>query len=293
MIGDFYHPFHDQVVMTSETAERVTGERILGTCPDTGRTVLIRMSRFGPVAQIGAPSELAEDEKPKYANLKAGQNMEDIDLIEALKLFGLPKTLGKYEDEEIIVGAGRYGPYVKYKETFISLAKGEDPMTVTLQRAADLIQEKLKADAPIAQFQGKAVTKGTGRFGPFIKWNDMYINIPVRYKVDTITQEQCEELITTKLEKEANRFIQEWPTENLAIENGRWGPFIKLGKDNYKLKIDGKNATPEEAAAITLEAVKAMVKEQNPTAFDKKIVAKKAPAKKGAAVAKKAPAKKK
>ncbi len=291
MIGDFYFPFHDQVTLTAETAERVNGERILGKDPDSGRSVLVRMSRFGPVAQIGAPDELNEDEKPKYANLKPGQSMEEIDLIDALKLFGLPKTLGTYLDQEIIVGAGRFGPYVKYNDTFISLARGEDPLSVTLQRAADLIKEKLEADAPIATFQSKPVTKGKGRFGPFIKWNDMFINIPVRYKFDTITPSECEELINTKLEKEANRFIQQWESEGISVENGRWGAFIKFGKDSYILKKDNKKLSPDEALTVTLDEVKAMIKEQNPTAFDVKKVVKKAAAKK--APAKKAPAKKK
>jgi DNA topoisomerase-1 len=134
------------------------------------------------------------------------------------------------------------------------------------------------------------VTKGKGRFGPFIKWNDLYINIPVRYNFDNLSQQDIEELISAKIEKEANRYIQQWESEKIAIENGRWGPFIRFGKQMLKL---GKNAatnqkfTPEDLAAISLEDVKKLITEQIPDAFEPKTkkATKKAPAKK--AVAKK------
>ena len=148
MIGNFYGPFHTDIEHTLEHAERATGERILGKDPDSGRTLLVRMSRFGPVVQIGSPDELGEDEKPKYANLRPGQSLETIEIDEALKLFGLPKSLGNFEDKEVIIGVGRYGPYVKYDEAFISLGRGEDPMEATMERAIELILEKRKADEP-------------------------------------------------------------------------------------------------------------------------------------------------
>ncbi len=280
MLENFYPPFHALVEETIAGAGRASGERILGKDPETGRTVLVRLSKFGPVVQIGQPDELAKDEKPRYANLKPEQSMETVGLDDVLGLFGLPKTLGRFQEEEIIVSAGRFGPYIKYKEMFVSLAKGEDPFEVTLSRAVDLIQEKLKADAPITHYEGKPVTKGIGRFGPFIKWNDMFINIPVRYKIDSLTLEQAIEIIVAKLDKEANRYIQQWESENLAIENGRWGPFIRHGKDNYKLVAQGKKLSNEEATTISLADVKAIVEEQNPDAFKVKAKSKKAVVKK-------------
>src|SRR5690606_12131534 len=136
---------------------------------------------------------------------------------------------------------------------------------------------KQKEDAPIAHYDGKPVTKGKGRFGPFIKWNDLFINIPRAYNFDTLTQKDCDELIAKKIEKEANRYIRQWPEEKIAIENGRWGPFIRFNKKMLKLgaKKDKTKYTAEELAEIPLEDVKKMIEEQVPNAFSKKASAKK------------------
>ncbi len=283
MLEKFYAPFHETVEKTLQTADRANGERVLGKDPDTGRTVLVRMSRFGPVVQIGAPEELGEDEKPKYANLKAGQSMETVALDEVMDLFGLPKNLGDFEGSEVVIGIGRFGPYVKHNEGFISLPRGEDPHSIGMERAIELIEEKRQVDAPIAVYEKKPVIKGKGRFGPFIKWDGIFINIPVRYNFDTITAEECSELIATKMNKEANRYILRWEEEKLAVENGRWGPFIKFGKENINLpkNADGQKVTSEEAALLTLDAVKKLVEAQFPDAFAAKKKA--APVKKAAA----------
>ncbi len=271
MLNDFYHPFHKNVEDTLEKAERATGERILGKDEESGRTVLVRMSRFGPVAQIGTPDELAEGEKPKYANLKAGQSMGQVTLDEVKDLFQLPKLLGNYEDEEVTVGMGRFGPYVKHNNVFISLAKGEDALGVTFERALELIAEKRKADAPVMTYKGLDVTKGKGRFGPFIKWNGMFINIPRRFDPENLSQAEMTELIEAKIEKEANRYIHQWPEEKIAVENGRWGPFIRFKKKSVKIpkNDDGKRMTSEEAADLTLEDVKKYIESEIPDAFAK------------------------
>ncbi|MBX2929101.1 MAG: type I DNA topoisomerase [Saprospiraceae bacterium] len=291
MMRDFYTPFHQLVEKTAETAERPSRERILGKDPATGRTVLTRMSRRGPVIQIGAPEELGPEEKPRYGNLKPGQSLDTITYEEALKLFQLPLVLGDYKGEELIVGAGRYGPYVKFGEKFVSLPKGEDPLELSMERAVEILEAKLKEDAPVAQYEGHPVTKGKGRFGPFIKWKDLYVNIPKKYDFDHLSEADVRELIESKLDKEANRYIQKWDDENIAIENGRWGPFIRFGKANVKIPaIDGKKPGVEEAAALTLEQVKALITADIPGAFDakKKPVAKKsATAKKSTTVKKK------
>ena len=148
-------------------------------------------------------------------------------------------------------------------------------------------------DAPIAFYDEKPITKGKGRFGPFIKWNDLFINIPRAYNFDHLTQQDCNELIEKKMEKEANRFIKQWPVEKIAIENGRWGPFIRHGKKMLKLtgKPGGGKYTPEELEAIELDEVKKMILKQDPKAFDKKAgkksAAKKSAPKKAAVKAKK------
>lgn len=293
MLDSFYVPFHKVVEATVEGADRPSNERMLGTDPKTGRSLLTRMSRRGPVVQIGAPDELDEGEKPQYANLRPGQSMESITFEEALKLFDLPRDLGEFRGKVATVGVGRYGPYIRYDEKFISLAKGEDPMEVTFERAQELILEKEKADAPFTTFKGFPVTKGAGRFGPFIKWNGIFVNIPAKYKIDTLTPEQAFELIEVKQEKEANRYVQQWEEENIAIENGRWGPFIRFGKSNVKLPVleDGSKATSESAAQLSLEEVKKIIAAEIPGAFDKKPAAKaKAPTKAKAKAAPKAKA---
>jgi DNA topoisomerase-1 len=250
------------------------------------------------MVQIG---DVNDEEKPRFAALRKDQSIETISLEEAMKLFELPRTLGEHQGQEIIVNAGRFGPYVKINDQFISIPKGEDPLDITLGRALELIKEKQDADAPVAHYQNKPVTKGKGRFGPFIKWDGMFINVPRRYNFDQLSQQDINELIDAKVAKEANRFIVRWSDENISIENGRWGPFIRFGKKMLKLgkKKDDTKYTSEEAAMITLDEVKAMITEQVPGAFDKKSKAAskksatKAPTKKKAAVKKAATKKKK
>lgn len=281
MISNFYNPFHSDIEKTLTEAERVSGERILGNDPETGRTVLVRMGKYGPIAQIGTPEELGEKEKPSYGNLQKGQSIETITLEEALKLFELPKNLGEFDKQDVIVGIGRFGPYVKHGDTFISIPKGEEPLSTTLERAVELIQEKRKADAPIFTYKGLPITKGSGRFGPFIKWNEMFINVPRRYNLETLTLDEAIELIEAKNEKEANRYIHQWAEDKISVENGRWGPMIVFGKYKpFSLKRDGKKLSADEATTLTLEEVKKMIEAEIPDAFAVK-------AKKTAAKAKK------
>src|SRR5438477_1325157 len=280
MIDDFYNPFKKDVEKTIETAERVKGERELGTDPISGKPIVARMGRFGPMVQIGVADE---NDKPHFAALKKGQSIETITLAEALDLFKLPLTLGEYEGKEVYVNMGRFGPYVKWGEDFISLPRGEDPLEVDMERAVELINQKKEADAPIAMFEGKPVTRGKGRFGPYIKWNDMFINVPRRYDFDALSQKEIKELIEAKVKKEANRYIQQWPEQKIAIENGRWGPFIRFGKKMLKLgkKPDDTRYSAEELSSISLDDAKKMIEGQIPDAFTKK-AAKKAATKKSA-----------
>lgn len=277
MVSDFYGPFHSGVEHTLETAERAVGERQLGNDDATGKPIIARMGKYGPMVQIGSPDD---EEKPRFAKLKSNQSIETISLEEALELFKLPLSLGKHEGLEVAVNIGRFGPYVKWGEQFISIPKGEDLADIDLNRAVEIIHAKRVEDAPIAHYDEKPVTKGKGRFGPFIKWNDMFINVPRAYNFDELTQKDCNELIEKKIEKEANRFIKEWPDEKIAIENGRWGPFIRFRKKMLKLSY-GTNGkySKEELASIDLETVKKMIVAQDPKAFDKKAANKKRKAK--------------
>ena len=290
MIDDFYIPFKKDVDKTIETAVRASGERDLGIDPLTNKKVIARMGRYGPMVQIG---EQTEDEKPKFAKLKRDQSIETISFEEAMELFKLGAPLGEYEGQEITVNIGRFGPYVKYGDQFVSIPKGEEASTVDLERAIEIINAKKVEDAPIGYYEEKPITKGKGRFGPFIKWNNLFINIPRAYNFDHLTQKDCDELIVKKIEKEANRYIQQWPAEKIAIENGRWGPFIRFGKKMLKITGGGANGkyTADELAGISLDEVKKMILVQEPKAFDKKAPAKKkTPTVKVAA--KKAPSKK-
>jgi DNA topoisomerase-1 len=292
MIEDFYIPFKKDVDNTIETAERIKGERELGTDPQSGKKVVARMGRYGPMVQIG---DVNDEEKPRFAALKKDQSIETINLEQALQLFQLPRTLGEHEGQEIVVNLGRFGPYIKFGEQNISMPRGEDPYSLTLDRALELINEKQKADAPIGYYENKPVTKGTGRFGPFIKWNDMYINVPRRYNFEALKQSDIDELIEAKVKKEANRYIQQWPDEKISIENGRWGPFLRFNKKMLKLgkKADDTKYTADELTTVSLDEVKKMIEAQVPNAFAKaKAAAKKAPTKKAAAPKKAAPKKK-
>jgi DNA topoisomerase I len=182
------------------------------------------------------------------------------------------------------VNTGRFGPYSKLGEQFISIPKGIDPLTVDMDMAIGLIGQKQLADAPIGYYDNEPVTKGKGRFGPFIKWKDLYINIPRAYNYDSLSENDIRELVDKKVAKEANRYIRQWPEEKISIENGRWGPFIKFGKKMLKLgrKEDGGKFTAEELADISLEDVKKMIESQVPGAFTKKTAAKKSASKKSA-----------
>lgn len=277
MMQDFYNQFHPNVKEVEANAERESGERILGKDAD-GRQVSVRLGKFGPMAQIGE----ADDEDKKFASLMADQNIGNITLEEALNLFLLPKSLGEYKGEEVEVNNGRYGPYVRHGNVFISLPKGEDPLNVSKERAQELIDEKALADAPIAVYKGEAVQKGVGRFGPFIKWNGLFVNVNKKYNFDNLSQADVEELIEEKLQKNIDKVIHNWEEEGIVVEKARWGRSVIL-KGKIKIEL-GKDV---DATKLTLAQVQEMIAAKTP--------AKKAPAKKTAAkttTAKKAPAKK-
>jgi len=274
VLKNFYSSFHPKIEDVGENADRATGERLLGQDPKTGKNVYARIGRFGPMVQIG---ETDSDEKPIFASLMATQNIVTITLEEALELFKVPFDLQDYEGKTVTVGVGRFGPYVKWGEAFISLPKGENPLSVDYDRAVAIIEEKKKADAPVASYKGEPVTKGVGRFGPYLKYQDIYINVPKKYDFENLSQKEVEELIEAKLDKEANRYIQQWEKEKISIENGRWGPFIKFKKANFKIpkKQDETKYTAEELKETSLDQVKKWILEQDKTAFAEKKTAKK------------------
>ena len=253
MLGKFYTHFHPIVENVEKNSGRETGERLLGTDPKTGRPLSVRLGRYGAMAQIGNPEDA---EKPIYASLLAGMSIETITFEEALKLFELPRHLGIVDGKNVEVNVGKFGPYVHYGDTYISLAKGEDVFSVTLERAKELISEKKKADAPIAIYEGAEVTKGVGRFGPFIKWNNIYINVTKKYNFDRLTPKDVEELIESKLQKEQEKVVKQWDEGEIRLEKARWGRYTLIkGKTKIELpkETDVETFSKEKALALLNE----------------------------------------
>ena len=250
VIKDFYKDFHHTVKDVAENAERASGQRLLGVDPDSGKNVYVRLGRFGAMIQIG---EATDEEKPKFASLQGDQTMSSITYEEAMDLFKLPKTLGDYEDKEVVVANGRFGPYIKFDGKYVSLDKNENPMSVDMDRAIELIEAKRKADAPIGEYEGFPIQKGVGRFGPFIKWNSIFINVNKKYDFDNLSQSDLVELIEDKKKKEREKLIHNWEDVGIRVEKARWGRFnVIKGKSKVELpkttEID--KFTKEEAVKL-------------------------------------------
>ncbi|MGV6827768.1 MAG: type I DNA topoisomerase [Flavobacteriales bacterium] len=255
MMKDFYKTFHPQVENVTENASRESGERILGKDPQTGKVVLVRLGKFGPMAQIGSP----DDEEKRFASLRPDQQLHQITFDEVLDLFKLPRKLGNYEGFDVEVNNGRFGPYVKFDKKFISLPKGIDPLDVDFEMAKNLIEAKKKADAPIYHYEDLPVQKGTGRFGPFIKWNNMFINVNKKYNFDNLSEADIIELIETKKQKEIDKLISNWPEEGIRLEKARWGRFNLI---KGKTKIELPKTT--KADKMTLEQALEIISKKTP-----------------------------
>jgi len=251
MISDFYTPFHTQITNTLEHADRASGERLLGIGPTSKKQVIARIGKFGPMIQIG---KTEDEEKPKFASLQHDQNISTITLEQALTLFQFPKILGKHENEDIVVAHGRFGPYIKYQEKFVSIPKGEEITSVTLNRAIELIKEKQNADAPITHYNKLPVQKGVGRFGPFIKWNNIFINVSKKYNFDNLSDDDIKALIEDKLQKEKDKYIHNWESKGISVQKARWGRFnVVKGKTKIELPKD------TNVEKMTLEDVEKLI----------------------------------
>jgi DNA topoisomerase-1 len=256
MMKSFYKDFHPQVEDVKENADRESGERILGKDPKSGKQVSVRLGKFGPMVQIGT---VDDEEKPQFASLSPDQQLNSISYEEAMDLFKLPKKLGTYESEDVEVNNGRFGPYVKFGDSFVSLPKGVDPLSVELDEAIVLIKEKQKADAPIYMYNNLPVQKGKGRFGPFIKWNNMFINVNKKYDWDNLSDEDIVELIETKIQKEIDKVIHNWEDEGIRVEKARWGRHNVI-----KGKIKVELAKTVDVSKMTLDEAKALIEAKAP-----------------------------
>lgn len=206
MLKKFYFPFHDKVIHTTETGERVSGERILGNDPETGWIVSVRIARFGPVAQKTDPNN--PEAKPVYAPLRKDQKIETITLEEALELFKLPRVVGEYEGKEVIAGIGRFGPYIKHDNKYVSIKKQFDPHTITLDEAIQVIDAKRVSDSEkfIKVFDEDPTYQIlNGRWGPYLKAGKRNIKLPKDRDPSSFTFEECVELANNKEESKSKK----------------------------------------------------------------------------------------
>ena len=252
IIDNFYNPFNLKVDDVSKNAKRETGERILGDDPKTGRQLSVKLGKFGPIAQIGKNED---EEKPIFASLLPEQQISKITFSEAIKLFDLPIYLGDFQDERVEANIGRYGPYVKYGKKFISIPDGSSPFAITYEIAVELIKKKNESEKPIITYKGHGVTKGKGRFGPFIKWNGMFINVNKTYDFDNLSDSDFTDLIEEKIKKEKEKIIKNWSEDKITLEKGRWGKIFVI-KGKKKIQIP-KTVDPQ---SIDLEQAKKLLK---------------------------------
>lgn len=252
IIDNFYNPFNLKVDDVSKNAKRETGERVLGDDPKTGRQLSVKLGKFGPIAQIGKNED---EEKPIFASLLPEQQISKITFNEAIKLFDLPIYLGDFQDERVEANIGRYGPYVKHGKKFISIPDGSSPFEISYEIALELIKKKIESEKPIITYKGHGVTKGKGRFGPFIKWNGMFINVNKAYDFDNLSYSDFTDLIEEKLKKEKEKIIKNWSDDKITLEKGRWGKIFVI-KGKKKIQIP-KTVDPQ---SIDLEQAKKLLK---------------------------------
>ncbi len=245
MLEGFYGSFHKMVETTTETADRATGERILGKDPKTGKVVLVRIGRYGPLVQLGQREEgekEGEESEIKFASLQPTQSIETIDLTEALKLFSLPRTVGEYEGHEVVVNAGRYGPYIRYNSKFHSLARGTDLLEIPESEVMELLKVALAAPQyplEIGEYNGFEVTANKGRFGPYLKYDDLFVSIPKDEAPEDISLGRAKELIDVKIEQEKAKLLKTFTEDaSIKIVKARWSPVISANGVKYKLAKD-------------------------------------------------------
>ena len=208
MIHDFYYPFHAQIEETLENSKKVSGEKLLGKDPVSGENLSVRIGRYGPMVQLG---DSDSENKPRFASLNKGQSIDTITLDEALELFKLPRSLGDYEDSEVIVSTGRFGPYVRHKSAFCSLAKTDDPMTIVLERAVELITEKRRKETEkiIREFSENTDMKIlNGRYGAYISYKKQNYKIPKSTVPEDLTLEDCLHIVQETRPSKPGRLLR-------------------------------------------------------------------------------------
>lgn len=260
MMKKFYGDFHQHVDTAINYSTKASGERLLGYDPKTNEKVFAKLGKYGPMVQIG---ETYADTKPRYARLKTDQFIDTITLDEALDLFKLPRTLGEWDGKTVTVGVGRFGPYVKYNDTFESIPKNEDPNAITLERCIELINDKMKKNAEraprvVGSLDGKEILAAAGRYGPYLKYDGANITLDKSVDVSSITEEQAIDFIRNKDTKNVLKSFAENPS--VKVMNGRYGPYLTDGSNNFRIPKD------MVAANLTFEECMKIMEETAPTA---------------------------
>lgn len=267
MIDNFYKNFHSTIEQSSSAEKSsVTSARELGIDPKTGKPVSVRLGKYGPYAQLG---DSKDEQKPQYANLPKDKLLETITLEEAIELFKLPRTVGEYEGKELLVNIGKLGPYVKFDDKYFNLTPEDDPYTIDEERAVQLIEEKRAAEVSemLGLFENNPITKGKGRFGPYVKHDGKFFSLPRGMNLATISLEEAITVIQNKRNAEANKVIREFP-ENPSVKvlNGQYGPYIQIGKRNVRIPkgTDPATLTLEQCLELGGETPAAEEKEKKP-----------------------------
>ena len=268
MMHRFYGDFHHQVDTAINYSTKASGERLLGYDPKTNEKVFAKLGKYGPMVQIG---ESYADSKPRYARLQADQFIDSITLEEALDLFRLPRSLGEWNGKEVSVGVGRFGPYVRCDNTFESIPKSEDPYSISLERCVELLENKMQKTADriphvVGHLDGKEILAAAGRYGPYIKYDGKNITLDKGTDINSLTEEEAVEYIRNKETK--NVLLSFAEDANVKVMNGRYGPYITNGTDNFKIPKD------MIANKLTYQECQRIIQETAPTA-KKRVVRKK------------------
>ncbi|MFZ3121997.1 MAG: type I DNA topoisomerase [Thermodesulfovibrionales bacterium] len=237
MLAEFYKPFHKTVEDTAETSARQSGERVLGKDPEMGKQVIVRLGKFGPIVQIGHQDD---EEKPRYASLRKDQRMDTITFEQAMELFKLPRNLGTHEGDEVIVNIGRFGPYIKYQDGYVSLPKDEDPNTISLERVKEILNGP-RLPKVLGKFKDEDIIVAKGRFGPYVKYKNIFASLGKGEDPLCVTLERAIELVTAKEKKELDKIIKSWDEDaRVRVVNGRYGPCIQSGKKFFRIPAGKK-----------------------------------------------------
>ena len=268
MLDKFYSGFHHSVDDALVNSSKASGERLLGQDTASEKNVYVKLGKFGPMVQMGDSSD---EEKPKYARLKSTQSIDTITFEEAMELFKLPRKVGEYENKEVSIGIGRFGPYIRFNNQFISIPKGEEPLEISLERTIELIEQKRKTDqdrAPrsLGEHEGKEIFVAVGRFGPYIKYDEQNTTLDKGINVSALTLEQAVDLL---LHSKTRNVIAAYPENpDVKVMQGRYGAYITKESSNYKIP---KGMLPEN---LTYQEVMDIIANSTPT-VKKRVVKKK------------------